>query len=76
MYNSFIEGKLSLLLGNAFIGHLLVPHLFSAEVKLSNELTRSKLTEFGDYVANCLPKYVQQVIFYSLVFYEVEVEFY
>uniref|UniRef100_UPI00193A55F3 NADH dehydrogenase [ubiquinone] iron-sulfur protein 3, mitochondrial-like n=1 Tax=Styela clava TaxID=7725 RepID=UPI00193A55F3 len=31
------------------------------EIKMSREVAWNKLMEFGDYVANCLPKYIQQV---------------
>lgn len=34
---------------------------FSATVRKPNSVTRSTLTDFGKYVAECLPKYVQKV---------------
>ena len=35
--------------------------LFSAAVRVPSSVNRNKLIKFGDYVAECLPKYVQQV---------------
>lgn len=35
--------------------------IISATVRKPNEVTRSNLTDFGQYVAECLPKYVQKV---------------
>lgn len=35
--------------------------LFSATVRKANPLVRTHLTDFGQYVYECLPKYVQKV---------------
>ena len=35
--------------------------LFTATVRKFDSIQRSQLTDFGKYVAECLPKYVQKV---------------
>lgn len=36
-------------------------NIFSATVKSTDELVRKNLSNFGKYIAECLPKYVQKV---------------
>lgn len=35
--------------------------IFSATIKVTNELVKQNLGDFGRYVAECLPKYIQKV---------------